>query len=79
MPRFTKNLYWKIRVKFGFGPAYHMTHVNNLNAILNEKAILAKNFLDEGSFIDISNLDVQLRRQGKILPNGRNLHDYVPL
>ena len=69
----------EVRKNYGLGPAYHMTHVDNLERILLAKGIKSKNSLGEVPHVDISNPDVQEGRAGiKIQLSGRPLHDYVP-
>lgn len=59
---------------------FHITHVENLAALLVSGELQAKNTLGERPHTSIANEDIQARRAAKLVtlqPNG-NLHDYVP-
>ncbi|MCW7076179.1 MAG: DUF4433 domain-containing protein [Candidatus Syntrophoarchaeum sp.] len=58
---------------------YHMTHINNVASII-EKGILCRNEINKKAlqYEDISNMEVQERREDKIIDN-IDLHSYVPL
>jgi hypothetical protein len=76
------QLFEKIRQRYQFGPAYHMTHGSNLASIFASGALLSKNSLAalKVSIFDISNPDIQEWRSQKSIPQtNRSIHDYVPL
>lgn len=59
---------------------FHITHVDNLAAILKAGSFMAKNLLPPGTHSSIANEEVQDRRariQVPVAPGGL-LHDYVP-
>jgi hypothetical protein len=71
-----------IRQKYELGEVMHMTHIDNLNSILSDGALFAKNLIlqQKKIFIDISNQSVQHGRANQIIKcTGRALQDYVPL
>ncbi len=75
-----KPLYIQIKERFQLGPAYHMTHIENLTGIIQVGAIRAYNFMRGQSYRNLSNQDVQQGRAGINVPvSGRPLHDYTPL
>lgn len=61
---------------------YHLTHIDNLEKILNYGAIVCKNTLDKeiSDHVSIAYEGIQKRRHDTIVPigPGGNLHDYVP-
>lgn len=74
---------WKqIKAKYELGYPSHMTHLENLQSILDQGGISSKNQLQQTGLLskDISNQDVQEGRAAIIIPcTGKALHDYVPL
>lgn len=73
-------LYEQIRTRFQLGPAYHMTHIDNLKGVLHSGELQAYNRMRGQSYRNLANQDVQDgRAQIKIDVTGRPLHDYVPL
>lgn len=61
-------------------PIFHITHVNNLEAVLRIGQLVAKNNLDPGSCESIANEEIQGRRARLevSVPPGGLIHDYVP-
>ncbi len=58
---------------------YNITSIDNLKSILIH-GILSKNKVSNLTrYIDISNAEVQHRRDNVVLPNGKMLHDYANL
>ena len=58
---------------------YNITSIENLESILIH-GILSKNKVSNLTrHIDISNAEVQHRRDNVVLPNGKMLHDYANL
>lgn len=59
---------------------FHITHVENLAAMLGAGRILAKNLQNPGTCQSIANEEVQDRRTRVVVPvpPGGPLHDYVP-
>lgn len=62
---------------------YYMVHANNLPSVI-EHGILALNSLKKAPLLiaaskSIAHQEVNFRRDFKTVPNGRPLHDYVPL
>lgn len=59
---------------------YHMTHINNLKSIL-EHGLVSHTEAHQNGYVsvDISNQEVNARRQRTENIHGRTLHDYVPL
>jgi hypothetical protein len=70
-----------IRDKFELGDVLHMTHIDNLNSILNSKALFSKKYVDQNvkTYKDISDQSVQDGRSRIVIPcTGNELHEYVP-
>jgi hypothetical protein len=63
-----------------FNGFYHLTHISNLQSIV-ENGILSRNKLisDGIKLKDISNSDIQSKRMRPEAIYGRMIHDYVPL
>jgi len=59
---------------------FHMTHVENLSAILASHHLAAKNLVQGRHRVSMASEDVQSRRAKKLVPKppGGVLHDYVP-
>ncbi len=61
---------------------YHITHIKNLESILNTGGLIANNTLKQQqiSYLDIAHRTIQDRRAQKLVPCGKGgcLHDYVP-
>jgi hypothetical protein len=59
---------------------YHITHVDNLPAILSAGGLQAKNRVPAGSHVSIAHAHIQGRRASYPVPTGPcgTLHDYVP-
>lgn len=58
---------------------YHITHINNLTAIIRTGGLLAHNGVDD-AYTDIAHQTIQNRRNNTPVPctPGGQLHDYVP-
>ena len=58
---------------------YHITHIDNLTAIVREGGLLAHNGVDD-AYTDIAHQTIQIRRNNTPVPcmPGGQLHDYVP-
>lgn len=63
-----------------YGGFFHLTHIKNLQSIINN-GILSRNELNHTAhpIQDISNTEIQKKRERQELIYGRMLHDYVPL
>jgi hypothetical protein len=63
-----------------FSGFYHMTHIDNVESILN-LGLLSHNAVREEDILknDISNNKIQQNRKRKESTYGRSIHDYVPL
>ncbi|MBI2579366.1 MAG: DUF4433 domain-containing protein [Candidatus Aenigmarchaeota archaeon] len=73
-------LYKQIHAKYQLGPANHMTHIDNVAAIVQAGELRAYNLMRGTSYRNLANDDVQAGRAAKsISVTGRPLHDYVPL
>lgn len=73
-------LYQQIRSRFGLGPASHMTHLNNLPAIITAGELCSYSQMRGRTYQNIANEDVQAGRAAKTVPpTNRPLHDFVPL
>jgi hypothetical protein len=73
-------LYEQIYRRYHLGPAVHTTHIENIDSIFREGALLAKNCERLRVAHDLSLENIQRVRAEKIVPcSGRSLHDYVPL
>jgi hypothetical protein len=61
-------------------PIYHLTHIDNLQAILASARLLCKGSLTGKTHVDVSHYDLQERRRRRTVTcdPGGNLHDYVP-
>ena len=63
-------------------PIYHITHINNLESILQEGGLIANSCLKERqiNYLDIAYESIQSRRANTVVPGsaGGVLHDYVP-
>jgi len=76
----TKPLYHQIREKYQLGPAYHMTHIQNLRAILTSGELLSYNQMRGKTYLNLANEDVQSGRAAITIDvTQKPLHDYVPL
>lgn len=76
----TQALHDIIRQRFQLGPANHMTHIENLEGILDVRGVESFNRMNGKKYRDLSNPDVQKGRAQITIPNvNRPLHDYVPL
>lgn len=66
--------------QYGVSGLYHMTHVNNLNSIL-QNGLLSHTKAREDGFmkVDIANNDVNDRRAHPEPIHNRPIHDYAPL
>lgn len=72
-------LHSEIRNRFQLGPAYHMTHIENLPGIFSSGKLKSFNQV-KGAYVNIANDDVQRARAAIVIPEtNRALHDYVPL
>ena len=60
-------------------PLYHITHVDNLEAILKAGCLLAKNLVGD-HYESIAQIDIQDKRSRAIVPHPPygSLHEYVP-
>lgn len=67
----------RILEKYGVTGLHHMTHISNLEGILKH-GLLSHNAAQQHQHIDISNTDVNNRRNVTFNEIDRNLHDYVP-
>jgi hypothetical protein len=73
-------LYVQIRTRFQLGPAYHMTHIDNLEGILRAGNLRPYSKMRGQSYRNLANQDVQDGRAlVRMEQTGRPLHDYVPL
>ncbi len=61
--------------KYGFTSLDHMTHISNLDSIFKYGLLAHSNPYKQ---VDISNSEVNNRREGKENIYGRKIHDYVP-
>jgi len=69
-----------IHEKFQLGPAYHMTHIQNLSGILNDGELRSHNHMRGCSYFNLANEEVQAGRAAVVVSvSGLPLHDYVPL
>lgn len=61
-------------------PIFHITSIENLENILKSKSIFSKNEISRQDirYINVANNEIQENRSVYNLPNGKNLHDYVP-
>lgn len=59
---------------------WHITHVENLAAILAANGLIAYNSLQSGGYVNIADEGIQVRRERKRVPCGPRgtLHEYVP-
>ncbi|MCM2281461.1 MAG: DUF4433 domain-containing protein [Bdellovibrionaceae bacterium] len=70
----------QIYAKYQLGPASHMTHLGNVEAIVRAGELRSYNLMRDHSYQNLANEDVQAGRAAKVVPpTGRPLHDYVPL
>jgi hypothetical protein len=73
-------LYKQIYARYQLSPASHMTHMNNIEAIIRAVELRSYNLMRGHTYQNLANQDVQAGRAAKIVPpTGRPLHDYVPL
>ena len=73
-------LYQQIYAKYQLGPASHMTHLSNVEAIVRAGELHSYNLMRGHTYQNLANEDVQAGRAAKTVPvTGRPLHDYVPL
>lgn len=76
----SKALYQLIHEKFQLGPAYHMTHIQNLKEIMLAGELKSRNQMLGKTYLSLANEDVQAGRAAIIVnSSGKPLHDYVPL
>lgn len=76
----SKSLHALIRERFQLGPASHMTHLDNLRAIIQGGGVQCLNKMRATPYVSLANPDVQRGRAQIVVPTtGRPLHDYVPL
>lgn len=59
--------------------AHHMTSVANLKEIFQENALLPYARMKSRAYENLASEEVQERRALKVVPEGNQLHDYVPL
>jgi hypothetical protein len=70
----------QIYAKYQLGPASHMTHMDNVGAILEAGELRSYHLMRGHSYRNLANDDVQAGRAAKAVPvTGRPLHEYVPL
>jgi len=75
-----KRLWLQIKEQFELGPAYHMTHIENLEGIITFKGLQSYSKIKGRSYKDLSNPSVQLGRDAvTVSVSKKPLHDYVPL
>lgn len=73
-------LFQAIRQRFQLGHATHMTHVENLPAILAAGGLRSYNAMRGHAYMNLANEDVQAGRAAIVVPSvQRPLHDFVPL
>jgi hypothetical protein len=76
----TKPLSKQIAEKYQIERCYHMTHIQNLTAILEAGELHSYNRMRGKTYLNLANEDVQAGRAAiTINATGRALHDYVPL
>lgn len=76
----SKSLSRAINERYQIWAAYHMTHINNLAAILNTLELRSHNAMNGQNYYSLANDDVQAGRATiTVVPTQKPLHDYVPL